>query len=382
MRKILFIILDGAAESGRSALSLAFKPNLDSLASRGFCGRWTGPATPKKYNIRSLSEVAILELLGYSWRDSPGRGFLEALGIGLKPRRGSIYFRANFATVDSKMNIIDRRAGRDERGLERLSKKLTMKISGVDVKFYRSTGHRGVLELRGRGLSRYVSDADAGGKKPAAAKALKSTAQARKTAAVLNDFLHMSHEILNRDSINKKRKRPANFVLVRGAGSFRGVDSFRERYGLNACSVSNSGIMHGISRYLGIRAIRAGGYLDIEKNLAEKASIAINALGRYDFVLLHINGADTFAHDRNLKGKTAFIEKTDREVFSRAAALRDTNVVVTSDHETSSKSGEHVFGPVPFLFYNGEESSSIKKFDERRCRHIVRSPMKKILPRD
>ncbi|MBI5061042.1 MAG: 2,3-bisphosphoglycerate-independent phosphoglycerate mutase [Candidatus Aenigmarchaeota archaeon] len=389
MKKTLFIILDGAAEPranddlrssgiGKSALSLAEKPNLDVLASNSFCGMWAGPKAPKNYNVKSLSELATLELLGYSWSDSPGRGFLEALGIGLRPKKNSIYFRANFATVDKKLNIIDRRAGRDETGLKALSKKINMKIDGISVRFYKGVGHRGVLEISGSGLSNAVGDSDTGKNKPD--KIVPLSKNARKTAYILNIFLKRSHDILNKDSINKKRK-PANYILIRGAGRFKKAMPFKSRYGMKACSVSNSGIVQGISRYLGIDVINAREYSDVESNLAAKTDIAVRSLERYDFVLIHINGADVFAHNKDLKGKVKFIERIDSEVFSRISYMRNIKIVVTSDHETSSKTGEHVFGPVPFLFYNGEDYNDIKNFDESSCGKgsIIMNPMDKIM---
>src|SRR3989304_4739680 len=113
--KILFVVLDGAAEppGEKSALETATKPNLDFLTRHSYCGMWI-PTIPEGYNIKSLSEIGILQLLGYNPEESPGRGYLEALGIGLSAQKDTVYMRANFATVDGKMNIVDRRAGRDD----------------------------------------------------------------------------------------------------------------------------------------------------------------------------------------------------------------------------------------------------------------------------
>ena len=118
MKKIICVILDGAAEPRRSAFAKASMPYLDHLASHSYCGMWSGPHIGKGYNTKSLSEPGILNLLGYGLSESPGRGYMEALGIGLKPAPGDICLRANFATVDSRMKVVDRRAGFDETGLD------------------------------------------------------------------------------------------------------------------------------------------------------------------------------------------------------------------------------------------------------------------------
>ena len=305
MNKTLFIILDGAPEKGQSAYSLAKKPNLDFLAQHSVCGLWKGPLVPKGYNIKSLSDVATLELLGYSWHENPGRGFLEALGIGLKPKKNAIYLRANFATVKNG-KIIDRRAGRDEKGLEKLSKKLNMTIDGIQIRFHRSVGHRGVLVLSGKGVSKDITDGDLGKKKPCEINAKNN--KGKKTAIILNKFLKKVNELLDKNPINKKRKFPANYILLRGAGSVKKAESFRKKFGLHACSISGVGIISGISRYVGIDVIKVNGATrKINTNLKAKIQAAIGALEKYDFVVLHINGLDICGHNRDIEAKKRFI---------------------------------------------------------------------------
>ncbi len=393
MNKVLLVILDGAAEacmthlarhsvarrSARSAFDKAKKPNMDMLASNSTCGLWTGPHAPH-YNPKSLSSVATLEILGYSYRDEPGRGYLEALGMGLKSSKNSVYVRGNFSFVKGK-KIVDRRAGRDENGLDVLVKYLNSKIKSIDgmkVRLYRLVGHRVVLVLTGKGLSRYVSDSDIG-KKPEKIKPLE--AKAKKTSEVLNKFLSQSSDILSKHPVNKKRKVPANFILLRAAGSYQKVQTFKQKYDMKACSISGVNIMRGISRYTGIDIVDMP-LTELENDLHSRAKKAVDALEKYSFVILHINGADTYAHNKDFSGKVRYIERVDREVFSQIVKLRHITIAITSDHMTDSRSGEHVFGPVPFLIYTPEENGEYEKikFCEKCCRDfMVDNPMKKIL---
>ena len=379
MKKFLLVILDGAADEGRSAFAAAKKPYLNMLAFNSACGLWSGPHAPH-YNSRSMSSVATLEILGYSYHDEPGRGYLEALGLDLKPG-SSICVRGNFACVDKKMNFVDRRAGRDEHGLDTFVRDINKKIkhiNGVKIKVHRLVGHRVVVVLTGQGLDKHVTDSDYG-KKVQKIKTLEH--KAKKTADVLNDFAKQVHYLLSCHEVNKKRKVPANCLILRGAGSAQHVRSFNSKYNVKACSISGVNIIHGISRYLGISIINMP-LNQLENDLHLRARKAIEALDRYNFVILHINGADTYAHDKNFAAKVKFLEKVDAEVFSQITKIRSINIAVISDHVTNSKIGEHVFGNVPFLIYRPEEDIEEEcRFDEKSCKgsFIADNPMKKIL---
>jgi len=378
--KTLYIILDGAADSP-SALAKAKTPNLDKLAANGYCGMWKGPHAPR-FNAKSMSSVATLQLLGYSYHDEPGRGFLEALGINLKPNKNSIHLRTNFGTVDRNMNVKDRRAGRDETGLntfEKLLNKKIKKIDGVKIKFRRLVGHRGLLVLTGKGLNKNISDGDIGSRKPAKIRA--KSKQAKKTARIINEYLKQSYELLSKHPVNKKRKIPANYLLVRSAGSVAKPKQFKTMYGFNATSISGMGIIKGIARYTGIKVATPNLWENYEKRITPRIKLTEKLLKKYNFVLLHINGADIHSHDKNFKKKVKFLEQADREVFAKISKMKNLNVVVISDHITLTRTGDHIFGSVPFLIYTGKGKNKIKKFDEKSCRKgfVTRNPMKKLL---
>lgn len=370
MNPAIFVILDGAADSGkRTPFSEANKPNIDRLSEKSLCGLWQGAVAPKGYNPKSMSDVATMELLGYSYSDNPGRGYLEALGIGLSPSPGAICLRGNFSTAEKKgsgFEITDRRAGREEAGLDSLARKLRMKISGASVKCFHSVGHRCVLVVEGKGLGAEISDSDS---KNGYSEITGKGRASERTASILNEFSRKAYEILERDSINRKRKIPANFVLLRGASRMKKVARFREKYGMSACSISGVGIIKGISRYLGISVIEVPGATGhIDTNIAGKARAAIRASRKFGFTILHINGCDEAGHDRNFEAKKKFIEKIDRLAISMLARKK-INIAITSDHQTSVRSGTHQFGPVPFMVYNCKKdiSNGISGFSEKSC---------------
>ena len=114
--KALLLIMDGLGDRpiarfrGKTPLEAARTPNFDALASGG--------ATGKMLSVRGIypaSDVAHLSIFGYPLsRYYTGRGVFECAGIGMKLRKGDVALRANFGTVDKKLKIVDRRAGRIE----------------------------------------------------------------------------------------------------------------------------------------------------------------------------------------------------------------------------------------------------------------------------
>jgi len=386
VNKILFVIIDGAADEGTSTpLMTAKMPNLDLLAQNSLCGLWEGPKAPPGYNVRSLSELGTMQLFGYTARESPGRGYFEALGLNMKPDKRAVYVRANFATVGENLKIIDRRAGRDERGLDELAKLLNMKLDDVQIKFQRSYGHRGVLvlkPLKGK-LSADVSDSDMGLEMPQKIRALKPDTASKRTVDILNEFAIQAHARLASSTINNLRKLPANYILLRGAGQHRPIDTFSKRWGMSACCIAASNVVKGISRYISMKIIEVKGATGkTDTDLGAKMKSAIEALKRYEFVVLHIKGTDTAAHDKNPKLKRTFLERIDREIGAWLLHLRNINIAVATDHATSSKSGEHIFGPVPFMLYSPRGLvGRIGRFDERGCLtgFTVHNPMERLL---
>ncbi|MBI5332737.1 MAG: hypothetical protein HZB65_04135 [Candidatus Aenigmarchaeota archaeon] len=414
MKKTLMIILDGMADVGnRTPLMMARKPNINWLASHSECGLWR-PSVPKNYSLANFSEIGTLELLGCF--QCPGRGYLEALGIGLKIDKNAVYFRTNFATVKkiaSRFSLINRRAGRDEKGLDELTKAVNkIKIDGADIKFYRSSEHRGVLVIKLKklgnskrlqnNLSYNISDADRG-KNISYVKPFDKNS--KKMAEVLNVFMDRSYDILSKHPINRKRKLAANFLLLRGAGHYLKPRLFRRTTGLRGAIVSDARIIDGIAKFLDIdlyhvkgadgsydsdivgqvdktiELLGASSYFPSEnRHDNSKKSIKDFSHNKYSFILLHVKGTDIASHDRNPAKKKEIIERFDKE-FGRLLKLKNINIILTADHITSSRTGMHENGNVPFLFYNSDEQiHHPRKFDEESCKDFVtKNPAKLLL---
>jgi 2,3-bisphosphoglycerate-independent phosphoglycerate mutase len=336
---------------------------LDWLAINGFCG-----LLDNEIKGEDFSEAANFHLLGY--KEYPSRGYVEAIGAGVNPKEHDVCFRCNFATVDPKMIVLDRRAGREEYGLDVFAEELNgMRIKNCDIIFKRSLGHRAVLVLSGEGLSDKISGTDPGKERervsesaPIIPEAHRDYPEAKRTAKILNEFTKLSYKILSKHKINEKRTFPANIVLSRNPGKPMLMESFESKYRMKAACIAAVGGTIGFAKILGFDCFKIGSGLT-NTSLEEKVRLALDCLKRYDFVFLHIKGTDVASHDKKPIEKRLFIERVDREVFSKLVELEDVLIVITSDHITSSEDGKHKLGYVPLLIY-GAGKDEVKSFDE------------------
>jgi len=383
--KILLIIIDGLGDAAvpelgnKTPLEAAKIPNLDFFAKNGICGL----VEPFKFEWQDSpkSDTCHLALLGY---EPPkyylGRGVYEAAGIGMNIKEGDVAFRVNFATVDENLKIIDRRAGRISK-TEQLIKALQgIEIDGVQFLIKKSYGHRAGLILRSltddvKHLSAKISDGDPhkAGVKVKEILPLDKSAKAKFTAEVLNKFLEKTHLILKERSLNKEREKqgllPANCLLLRGAGQFKKISSFKEKYNLKAGCIAGGGLYKGIAKILGMDLIRVKGATGLPNtNLKGKILAANAALKKFDFVFVHIKAADSLAEDGNFLGKKDFIERIDRNL-KPLLNLENTLIVVTGDHSTCSILKRHCQEPIPILIFGpGIDTDGVEEFSERACR--------------
>src|SRR5690606_33500159 len=114
--RLVYVLLDGIGDlphptlNDLTPLEAAYTPNLDSLTRKGVMGRVISVGK----GIAPQSDIAVFNMLGYSFKDGSyvGRGVIESIGCNIDFRDGDLALRGNFATVDDKLKIVDRRAGR------------------------------------------------------------------------------------------------------------------------------------------------------------------------------------------------------------------------------------------------------------------------------
>src|SRR5512133_2147109 len=165
--KLALVVLDGLGDIATreqgyvTPLEAARTPNLDALSKDSAQGRLI-PVAP---GITPGSGPGHLGLFGYDPLEyQVGRGVIEALGLGLELRPGDVCARANFATLDAKGIVTDRRAGRiPTETCEKLCAMLSAKVKKIgDTEIIIKAGkeHRFVVVFRGKGLEGPLTDAD------------------------------------------------------------------------------------------------------------------------------------------------------------------------------------------------------------------------------
>jgi len=373
MKKIILVVIDGLGDrpisqlGNKTPLEAAKTPNLDFLARDGIGGLvlpWV------KEGKLPTSEDTHLALLGFDPKKfNPGRGTLEVLGMGVKILPGDVCLRGNFATVNPKnLKIIHRRAGRIEKTEGLIGAISGIEVEGIKFLIKKGVSHRVGVIIRGKGLSPKISDSDPKltGVQSLQVRPLDKSKEAGFTARILNQFLAKAHLILKDHPENKKRKLPANCILVRGAGKYKKIESFQKKYKIKASCIAGGTLYKGIAEFLGMELIKVKGANALPTtNLRGKFQAAKEALKKNDFLFLHVKAADNLAEDGDFLGKKEFIEKIDKNL-KPLLKLKNTLIVITADHSTCSNLKRHCLEPIPILIC-GDGRDSIERFSKKTC---------------
>jgi len=390
---MVYVLLDGVGDlphpdlSGKTPLEAAATPNLDLLAKNGTMGEVISVGR----GIAPESDIAVFNMLGYKFQhaDYVGRGVIEAIGVGIDFKDGDLALRGNFATVNEKGVIIDRRAGRkiEEDNANAVAKEIEDKIQfsqpNTSVVVAPTIDHRVTVRFRAdkESLSSEITNTD-----PAYARVdgmgiakavtdfmkiekclpLDESANAKLSAELVNEFTEQSLLIMSKSDVNKNRgeqnKKLLNSILLRDAGNrYPVVTPINELYSMNFSCIVDMPVELGISKVLKMKAFKAGGLTDYE----EKAKVAAKAMESQNAIYVHMKGPDVFGHDGDAQGKMKNIEEIDQRFFKTLLDNIDTSkvsIVISADHSTPCINKGHSDDPVPLLV----SKDSIKKDQTKR----------------
>src|SRR5687767_11702619 len=328
--KLVYVLLDGIGDlphpslNDLTPLEAAYTPNLDALARNGAMG---SVITVGK-GIAPQSDIAVFNMLGYSFKDGSyvGRGVIESIGCNIDFRDGDLALRGNFATVDDKLKIVDRRAGRviSTKEARTVCKTLRDSIRFSDrdtsLALEPTIAHRVVIRLRHARmkLSDRITNTDPAYDKVEGMGIAKDTTgdmfvqksvaeedsdQARTAAKMLNEFTAQVVQLLRDHPVNRTRvaagKKAMNCILARDSGNrYPKVDPISKKYGISVGCIVDMPVEIGISKVLGMKMFQAGDINAYE----EKAQVAAKSLKSVNAVYVHIKGPDEFGHDGDARG--------------------------------------------------------------------------------
>lgn len=371
--KYCVLIIDGASgwalpeRGGKTCLELAHTPNLDAIVREGMLGCVrTVPA-----GMEPSSACACMSALGYDpqvyYR---GRAAIEATSMGIPVGDGEVVFRCNLVAVrDGKM--WDYSAGHistDEA--QQLIGALNDNLGNESLHFYPGISYRHILKLKGR---EDVLSATCTPPHDIPGKTIAEFMPSGPGSDLLRDLMKRSEVILGEHTVNMERRCrgdiPATTIwLFWGSGRVPDMPAFRQVYGLSAALTSGVDLLRGLGRMAGMEILDIPGVTDgLDNDYAAQAAGALDALSRYDLVVIHIEAPDEAAHTGSIDDKIAAIQRVDGEVIRRLRFWRgDTlRLLVMPDHSTPIKIQTHIDEPVPFIFWGrGFIANGAKRFTE------------------
>ncbi len=308
--KVALVVMDGLGDIATpeqgfmTPLEAAHTPNLDALVRSG-CAQ--GRMTPVAPGITPGSGPGHLALFGYDPIEyQVGRGVIEALGLGVELKAGDVCARANFATLDAKGIVTDRRAGRIPTATcEKLCAMLSAKIKKIgDTQVIIKAGkeHRFVVIFRGKGLEGPLTDADP-----------------------------------NREG----------FAIT-----------FEERYKMKPACLAVYPMYKGLAQLVGMTKVEG------PQTIQEQFERYVKEYNNYDFFFIHFKYTDKAGEDGNFEAKKKYIEEFDAALPILLGQKPDV-LAITGDHSTPCALHGHSWHPQPVLLHSKYSGSDkLERFTE------------------
>ena len=387
--KHIIILGDGMADhaidrlGGKTPLQYTDTPYMNFLAKQGK----TGMLNTIPDGFLPGSEVANTAILGYDLNKVyEGRGPLEAASIGYEMQPNDMAIRCNIIEL-ANGRIKNHHGGHlttEEGNL--LIKFLDKELGNDQVKFITGIQYRHLLVIKNgnkhitcapphdhpneewkpllvkpeEGYTEYNSD--------------RMTPQA--TADLLNDLIIKSQSLLANHPFNRQRTEKANSIWPWSGGYRPSMSTLMQRYPeiKSGSVISAVDLIRGIGHYAGLDIIKVPGATGLANtNYEGKASAAIEALKKQDFVFLHIEASDEAGHDGDLELKLQTIRYLDarivKPVYEAVSEWEEpVCIALLPDHPTPVEIRTHVKEPVPFAIWHRDiQPDKVTTYDEKSC---------------
>ncbi|WP_143315713.1 alkaline phosphatase family protein [Clostridium sp. HBUAS56017] len=325
---VIMVVIDGALSSDYNVCE-----NIKKIKLSGSINN-----TPQGMEVNSLT--CIMNMLGIPYKKIPkGRAYLEAIALGENIKDNDLILRCNDIKIKNGKLVSS-----NEVSSKDISEISNFKL--IDMGSYKNL----LIVRDGRKFC----------------KSLKTFEPHQNIGKLITEILPSCE---NLEFTNFLMKLIYKYNLYPWGQSVKEeFPSFYSLHNINGAVVCKTEIVKGIGRTIKMfTPDLPGTTADVDTDLNIKAKTALELSFKYDFVLLHINGGDESAHRRNIDEKLNFMKKIDCEVIGYLIRnlKKDTSLIVTSDHGTSSENGEHINDCVKYYIYNNNVET--QKWINRNC---------------
>lgn len=408
--KYLMVVLDGASDEGqyelggRTPLQSAYMPTISQLSDKSRIGL----VRTIQEGLEASSEVGNISLLGYDAKTTlNGRAGLELAGIDRKLGYGELGFRLNLVSlVDKKdidikkekniisslqgvkllsfqgLNTEGKQINLSEKQKNTLSKVFSDK--GYEIVFNEGYKHLVIRkpkdleeaklleesldisdivltpphQIEGKEIAGYlprVKDIDRNTKGIEGINYHDEILILRRN--IRNELIEL---ICSSKAIIGKDIDEAQLTLwFWGLGKRINCPSFSDKYNLQGSVISGVNLIRGMGKILNMSSPNIQGATgDKNTDYLAKSNAGKRAFeSGDDFVFIHIEAPDECSHSRDLKGKIKSLEEIDEKIIKPLYTFlkeygEEFKILVTSDHKTLVRTGQHCGEPVPYLLYS------------------------------
>ena len=358
--KYALVIPDGVADEpqqalqGRTPLQAAQIPHMDQIAAQGILGL-TCNVPP---SMTPGSDVGTMSLFGYDPLVShTGRAPLEAAAQGIRLGDDDWAVRCNLVTVcDEVMASFTADQVPSSVAAELLQLLQNDLPTESPWELHAGVSYRNLAIYRvGDGTSPFGRETNT-----TPPHDLTDQIVQRPTgpgAECLDALMRRSEAVFaaNPDSQSgvADGRRPATGVWLWGQGQAPALQSFRDRFGLQASVITAVDLLRGLGKLLGWNVVDvpgATGYLDTDYQA--KAEYAIRALRDVDFVVVHVEATDEASHEGDVQAKLEAVQRIDQDIVGPLHAYLKSQgeyrLLVCPDHPTFLRTKTHSHGLCPF----------------------------------
>ena len=381
--KYCVLIMDGAAGlpladcGGKTSLELARTPNLDMMAKAGAVGM----ARHVPAGLEPDSAVACMSIFGYDPRVYySGRAPIEAISLNIPINPGEVLFRCNLVTVQDGIMVSHSAGYISTAEAQELVAALNEALGNERIHIHPGVGYRGILKLKDAAETARticIPPHDIPGK-PVAEYLPRGEG-----SRLLLDLMARSQAVLKDHPVNKRRADrgdlPATGIwLFWGSGRIPAMPSFQQTYHRVAAVTSGVNLLQGLGKMAGMSLLEIPGVTDgLDNDYAAQVKGALDALRRYDVVIVHVEAPDEAGHSGSVREKVEAIEKIDAAMVGELLRFggQDLRVLVTADHPTPVPVRTHTDEPVPCVFwgsgFGGNGAGRVTEIEGKRTGLLI-----------